>query len=446
MPRALIALAMVSLPASGWCQLPAPPPLGLDLAATVRVRIESITGQARAGVPASETVTQSRTVLHATYRHGPLTLGGELYDSRAFAPAQRTALTTAEVNALEPVQAYAALDWHDAAGVTGRVQLGRQTVDLRSRRLIANDDYRNTTNGFTGVRLDLARGRQWNLIAWYLLPQQRLPDDTAAIRRARIALDREGFDTRLYGASVARPQLLGLIAGDLGVFRFEERNRPGRATRDRRLTTLTARLVAPPAPNRWDGELEAMRQTGSIAAGAAPAAARLPVAAWLVHGEAGYQWPAGWKPHLVAEADWASGDRRDGTYRRFDTLYGMRRAEFGPAGLYNAVTRSNLIAIGPRLEITPSRRLDAFATVKKLWLASARDGFATTGVVDPTGRSGRDAGWQTDARLRYWAVPGQLQLEADGVWLAKGRFLRNAPNRTSARDTLYLSLNALLLL
>jgi hypothetical protein len=92
--------------------------------------------------------------------------------------------------------------------------------------------------------------------------------------------------------------------------------------------------------------------------------------------------------------------------------------------------------------VTPSRRVDAMLSVKKLWLASARDAFATTSVVDPTGQSGRDAGWQSDARVRFWAVPKRLQLEADGVWLAKGRFLASALNRASDHDTLYLSLNA----
>lgn len=442
MLRRLIALSAAGLPTSAWAQAVVPAPQGLDLAGTIRLRYETIDGQARAGVPARESSTQLRTILHATYRAGPLTLGGELYDSRALDGGTPSALTTAEVDAIEPVQAYVALDWGTPSRLSGRLTAGRQTVDLRSRRLIANDDYRNTTNGFTGVRLDLANGRRWNLVAWYLLPQLRLPDDAAGLRRGRVRLDREGFDTRLYGASIARPLLLGRIGGDVGVYRFEERDRPGRATRDRRLTTLTARMVAPPARGDWDGEIEAMRQTGAIRASATPGAARLPVTAWFVHGEGGYQWPGGWRPHLVGEADWASGDRRDGRYRRFDTLFGMRRADLGPAGLYNAVTRTNLIAVGPRMEVTPSRRLDAFVTVKKLWLASARDAFATTGVVDARGRSGRDAGWQTDARLRFWAVPARLQIEADGVWLAKGRFLREAPNRTATRDTLYVSVNA----
>lgn len=425
-------------------QVPPRAPAGFDVSANVRLRYETITGEARAGVPADEASTQLRSMLHASYRAGPLTLSASLFDSRALDAPIPSALSTSEVNAFEPVEAYAALDFGDAArkGLYGRLALGRQTAELQSRRLIANDDFRNTTNGFTGVRLDLADGARWSLTAFYFLPQQRLPDDAAALRKGHAILDREGFDTRLWGATLARPHLLGRIDGDVGVYRLEERDRPGRATRDRRLTTVTARLLAPPATGRFDGEVEFIGQTGSIAANATPGAPRLGVRAWFGHARIGYKWGGGWAPHVMIEADYASGDRRDGTFRRFDTLYGMRRADFAPAGLYSTVSRSNLIAVGPRLEATPWRRADALLTIKKLWLASARDAFGSTGVIDPSGRSGRDAGWQADARVRYWAIPRRLQLEADGVFLAKGQFLADAPNRSTNRDTAYLALNA----
>lgn len=417
---------------------------GVDVSANIRLRYETIDGEARANVPADEASTQLRTIVHGTYRTGPLTLGGTLADSRALDAPTRSALSTNEVNTLEPIEAFVGLDVGDATrkGLFGHLTLGRQTAELRSRRLIARDDYRNTATSFTGARFDMADGERWNLTVFYFLPQQRLPDDAAGLRSGRIALDREGFDTRIWGATVARPALLGRIAGDLGFYRFEERDRPGQATRDRQLTTLTARLVAAPAPGHGDGEIEVMRQTGTISASLAGNAAWLPVIAWFAHASVGHQWKTAWTPHFAVEGDYASGDQRDGSYRRFDTLYGMRRGDFAPAGLYNAVTRSNVVSLGPRLEVTPSRRLDGMLTVKKLWLASARDAFASTAVVDATGKSGRDAGWQSDARLRFWAIPKRLQLEADGVWLAKGRFLTEALNRSNDHDTLYLSLNA----
>jgi len=123
-------------------------------------------------------------------------------------------------------------------------------------------------------------------------------------------------------------------------------------------------------------------------------------------------------------------------------LFGMRRAELAPAGLYNAVGRANLLSPAIRIETIPSRRLDAFAAYRPLWLASRFDSFSTTGVRDPSGASGRFAGHQVEARLRYWLVPKRLRLEWSGLFLGKGRFLRNAPNAPAGGNTLYNSFNA----
>ncbi len=119
----------------------------------------------------------------------------------------------------------------------------------------------------------------------------------------------------------------------------------------------------------------------------------------------------------------------------------MRRADLGPAGLYNAVGRANISALGLRLEGMPGKRLDAFAAWRALWLASDTDAFSTTGVRDATGRSGDFAGQQIEGRLRYWLVPARLRFELDGLLLAKGRFLREAPNAPPGRWTRYVSFN-----
>ena len=80
------------------------------------------------------------------------------------------------------------------------------------------------------------------------------------------------------------------------------------------------------------------------------------------------------------------------------------------------------------------------ATPRPLWLAARDDAFSTTGVRDASGRSGRYAGTQFDARLRH-RLTESITLEADGVLLAKGQFLREAPNAPPGRWTRYLSLN-----
>ena len=133
-----------------------------------------------------------------------------------------------------------------------------------------------------------------------------------------------------------------------------------------------------------------------------------------------------------------SGDNADPKrLTRFDTLYGATRVDFGPTGLYGAVTRSNLVSGGVRVEVTPSKRIDAFVMARDLWLADATDSFGGTGIRDQTGRSGRHAGQQVEARVRYWLVPKLLRLEGGGAVLAKGEFLRRAPNVQDRAATRY---------
>ena len=119
----------------------------------------------------------------------------------------------------------------------------------------------------------------------------------------------------------------------------------------------------------------------------------------------------------------------------------MRRADFSPAGLYNSVTRTNLVSAGARLEVTPSKRTDGLLSYHALWLADAADSFASTSVRDASGASGTFGGHQIDARVRYWLVPNRLRFEANGVLLVKCRFLRDAPNAGPERTTRYVSLN-----
>jgi hypothetical protein len=75
--------------------------------------------------------------------------------------------------------------------------------------------------------------------------------------------------------------------------------------------------------------------------------------------------------------------------------------------------------------------------VRDLWLADATDTFASTGVRDKTGASGRHAGVQVEARARRWLIPDRLRLEAGAAYLAKGRFLTDAPNAPKTGDTRY---------
>ncbi|RZL52161.1 MAG: hypothetical protein EOP70_17310, partial [Variovorax sp.] len=265
--------------------------------------------------------------------------------------------------------------------------------------------------------------------------------EPARLRRNTVAIDHEGFDLVLWGGTAARAKLPGVVTAEASFYHLGERDRAGRPTRDRSLDTYGGRLLRDPGSGRVDGEVEAYRQSGSIAASAVAGSARVPVSAWFLHAAAGYTLPGAMKARLSLRYDRASGDHAGGRYGRFDTLFGMRRGDFAPSGLYNAVARTNLSTPSVRLEVAPSRRWDAFATYNALWLAARTDAFATTGVRDASGRAGAFAGHQIDGRVRWWARPERLLVEFDGVMLAKGRFLKEAPNAPAGGTTIYGSFN-----
>lgn len=421
----------------------APAPEGFSISGTTRFRIEAIDGQARTGFNESDRLVSLRTTLLGEYREGPVRIAAELWDSRVYGGNAGSPISSNEVNAMELVQAFAEVRAKGLFGSesTASLQAGRFLLNLGSRRLVAADDYRNTTNGYTGVRTDLGWRGGWRATLIYTLPQQRRPDEPVRVRRNAVALDREGFDLVLWGGLLSKVRAIGPVTPELSFFHLGERDRPGRPTRDRSLDTIALRLMTDPAPGRVDVELEGAFQTGQISTSLSAAAPRQQVRAWFLHADAGITLAAGWKPRVAIEYDHASGDGPGGTYGRFDTLFGMRRAELAPSGIYAAFGRTNFISPGLRVEAAPDARTDVMMTLRPLWLAAREDSFSTTGVRDPSGRSGSYAGTQIDARLRHRLAKG-LRLEVDTLLLAKGRFLREAPNAPPGRWTRYVSLNA----
>jgi hypothetical protein len=416
-------------------------PDDFKLSGSVRLRYEALDGQPRAGFRAEDEQLDLRSILFAEYDTGVVRIGAELWDSRAWLTKPGSAISANEVNTFELVQAYLGADFDEPFGDGSKLglQAGRFTLNLGARRLVAADEYRNTTNGYTGLRADLKTAGGVAATAVYVLPQIRLPDDLPSVLDQDTEWDRESFDLQLWGGYISRPGAIGGVTAELGYFGLLERDWAGHPTRDRDLDSFSARLIRDPKPGQFDGEIEGIYQTGDIRTSTATNAAKLDVEAWFFHADAGYTFPGKAKLRLSVEYDRASGDGRDGTYGRFDTLFGMRRADLAPAGIYNAIGRANISTPGIRAEVAPSQRWDAFATYRAMWLASRTDSFSTTGVRDPSGNSGNFAGHQFDMRVRYWVVPSFLRAEANAVWLAKGSFLENAPNAPDTGDTHYIA-------
>ncbi len=414
----------------------------LTLSGSFRTRYESLDGQFRPGLAGSDQLVSLRTTLFAEARLDDFRIGGEIFDSRAYGGDAGGAAGTGEVNALELSQAYVGYRFNDAFadGASADLQLGRFTIDLGSRRLVGRNNFRNTTNAFTGARFDWTSADQTQLTLFYTLPHTRLPSDKASILDNDIAWDDETDDLTFWGVFLAARNLPFGARGEAFVFGLDEEDSADRPTRNRHLITPGFRFYRDPAAGHWDFEIEGGVQSGETRGSSSPAdVTDLDVEASYAHLEFGFRWDAPWAPRLAFEYDYASGDASsaDAEYGRFDSLYGPRRPDFGPTGIYGPLGRSNISSPGLRLEVRPDDRWDGFIFYRALYLDEARDSVANTGIRDASGASGDFAGHQIEARARYWIVPRALRLDVGAAALLQGDFLEQAPNATGEGDTLY---------
>lgn len=414
-------------------------PDDLKVSASVRARYETLGNQFRPGLDKNDDLVTFQTDIAAQYDTGPIRIGGELMDSRAYFGDPGSAVGTGEVNALELVQAYAGADFGPlfGKGTSASLDAGRFTLPLGSGRLVARNNFRNTTNAFTGAKFVFRGKANEQLTLFYTYPQQRLPSDKAGILDNHVQWDHEGDDLKFWGGFLNAPKIAGSTNLDLYFFGLEEHDTPDHATKDRHLFTPGLRVFRNPAPGKFDYQLEYAYQFGHVSTSTTPGAAKQNVSAQMLHAEVGRQFAGSWQPRVALEYDFGSGDKPGGDYGRFDNLFGARRSDWGPTAIYGPLGPANIRSAGVRLEVKPSKRWDGLIEYRAAWLDSATDTFASTGVKDASGGSGKFAGQQIQARARYWVLPKTLRLDAGGAVLFNGRFLSDAPNSNHFGNTLY---------
>jgi hypothetical protein len=414
-------------------------PEGLRISASIRARYAALHDQFRPGLDRNDDLVTIRTDVFAEYDTGPIRIGGELADSRAYFGDPGSSIGTGEVNALEPIQAYVGADFGPALGngTSTSLDAGRFVLDFGSRRLVARNEFPNTTTAFTGAKLEWRGKAKERLTLFYTYPQQRLPDDKPSLLDNEVRLDREADDLIFWGGFFSHPKIVDAANLELYFYALDEDDTVKTATRDRHLFTPGFRLFRDPAAGKLDYQLEYAYQFGHVSTGTAAGAPRQDVSGHTLHAELGYQFAGAWQPRLSVFYDFGSGDKPGGKYTRFDGLYGSRTSDWGPGALYGPLGRSNISSPGFRLEAKPSGRLDGFVAYRAAWLANSQDSFASTGVRDAAGASGKFAGHQIWARARYWLIPKMLRFETGGAVLLNGRFLRNAPKANGFGDTIY---------
>lgn len=444
---ASLATAMPAMPQEGAAEDRRSPfeaslglPNGVRISGSVRPRYETVANTFVGGRSGSDELLSVRSQLLVELDAGPLTVVGELLDAR-WLDGDEGNEAAGEIDTLEPAQMYVSAIWKDVLlpGAQLKTDLGRFTMDVGSRRLVARAAFRNLLQGFDGARLVWTTADRLQVTAFAALPTRREPSDIPSLQDNEVALNTTTDTIRFLGAHVEAPLPFG-VRGEVYLFGLDERDGADTPSRNRDLLTAGGRLRRAASAGNWDFEVELARQTGTARASAsAMDVTDLDHEAMMLHLEAGFSFEAPLSPRVSFLYDFASGDESplDGRSGRFDPLFGDRAFEFGPTSIWGAVARSNVSSPGVRLEFSPDAESDVLLVVRHVELAQRRDRFANSGVVDAAGASGREVGQQVEVRHRRWLVEDSVRMAVGGAMLFDGAFLERAPNATGEGDAVY---------
>ena len=418
---AMCCLAEQSI-ASGISNL-IPLPDWLSISGETRLRYEQLDGQFRVGREGSDQGLFLRTSVLAKADFKQVAVVAELLDSRHILNIadEGSPLSTSTINPLDLLQTYVELpNHHWSAGAEGALKLGRFTMEFGSERLITRNGTRNTINSFAGAdwQWQDGSGHQWR--AFYTAPVQRRIDGQALDNEAKT--DQVLNKVRFWGFSVSpKAETVNSQYYWLGL---KERDDTNQATANRDINTAGARLWLEPTPHNWFYELETAYQWGEVNSSRS-STTRLDHAAYFAHAAFGYAVDHPSAPTVALHLDYISGDKNgdDSKSQTFDTLYGARRDDFGPTGIYGPVVRANLSAAGVFLTLKPTANTRARLLLQGYWLASDNDGLRAAGIDQASEGTGRYVGNQVAGRWRWTTLQNALTVDVTAAYLAAGEVL-----------------------
>ncbi len=272
------------------------------------------------------------------------------------------------------------------------LRAGRQELVFGEQRLIGHTSWSNTARSFDAVRATV-RVSGVRIDAW--------ASSVVVIRDATFNRSETGNNFHGIYASAKPGEAYALWRVGPGLdFKTYGARRAGKL------------------PRGFDYSVELAFQAGSVA--------RQDLRAWAGHWLAGYAVPARWSPRLIAEYNYASGDRDPADNRRgtFDSLYPTPHGKYGYT---DQVGWRNIHDVHFGLELKPRPRWSAAAHFYDWWLASARDFLYNAGGApvfrSPDGAAGRHVGEEIAVEAAY-AVSKQLQIGAAVGHAFPGEFLK----------------------
>jgi hypothetical protein len=407
---------------------------GFDFGGVQRTRFESLDPQFRAGFGDSDEAFALQTSLVFNWRRASWQVGGEIIDSRSLGVDEDSFANGTTTNTLEPIQAHVA--WRHESST---FRLGRVTQDLGKRRLVGRNRYRNTVNNFTGVDWSWTGAEGRAARAFYWVPMRPLPSDPESVRDNDYEHDSGLRGAYISGLFYQFPTFANELRLESYVFdaKAKSANDPALAFD---LVTVGARAYRAPQAAQWNYEVEAVLQSGESGGNVGGVARNdLEHGSSFLHFEIGYQFDAPGSPNLMLQYDRATGDEdpTDQRIDRFNTLYGPRRFDFGPTGIYGIANRSNIDSPGVRLTFRPGPRWQAMLSYRALRLEAERDGWIGSGWRDTSGAAGESIGNHLEGSFTWSAIPDRLSFETGFAHLWAGRFAEQTAGAAFRGDPQY---------
>ncbi len=306
------------------------------------------------------------------------------------------------------------------------VRGGRLAWEDLDRRLIARNEWRNTTNTFQGIRANIGEKKNdWQLEAFAVQPVQRFANQLDQVDHAQKFYGLVG-DWRGWSEYVTiQPYYFylkqngnrveydgnGTAYSDRSVYTALQQTR---ASIDREINTGGVRVFGVVPGTQWDYDAsyskqwgEVQRYIGNLATGRY---INVDHDAYAYTAELGYTFNKhSWKPRFSGSYGVASGDKVSGTTatdtsdnQGFDRLFGFAR----PWSNNDYIQMNNIRAAKIRAEFDP--KVPFLDNVKVdtgfSWyrLDSATDRWAAgNNLQDVTGNAGRDLGKEFDIRVRF---------------------------------------------
>lgn len=368
----------------------------------------------------------------------PFRFAVEIADSRRYGGTNARPVPNGdEINAFEPIRLYGELYFKDLLGNDPRgnarpfsLRYGIHNFEFLDRRIIANNQWRNTANTFRGFHGTIGQeSNDWQLDLLALQP----------LKRFEYSQDRATEPVWVYGIIGHWRAWSKFVT--IEPFYFQRRNphyidASGKAVTDRVVHAPGVRAYGTVGATGFDFDASIIPQFGSKGAltradlgsgdnrnlssnsNATRQAEKIRALGYT--SEIGYTLAENpWKPRFSLFYGFASGDKvanptfgtspaaqTDLTDNRFERFYGFQR----PWSAQDYVVFENISAPKARIEFRPHKDLRVDLGYSWFWLASGTDRYyranAAVGTSrDYTAKYGKHIGNEADIRARWAATP-----------------------------------------